>query len=248
MSPSPYLIPSILNTGLLQKQLNRFIQWAWDASGGGSVLTNSVTAAASDIQTANSTPFVLLAAPGAGKIIYPLYLAAKYNYGTIPFSANDSNDQVNVGPVRAFFGDLVASIGLDLTTDGRFFGDGTGVLISTSPIAIENQPAYWQPASDWNNGLVSSIAVSSGGGGALYAPGDTGNIEPSDAAIYTVDTVDIGGAVLTLHISSNGIQVPGTGLSTTPLTGVGSGLTVDLSVIPGDGTIDFTLYYLLGEA
>lgn len=87
-------------------------------------------------------------------------------------------------------------------------------------------------------------------GGSGYAPGDTGTVDGdpfgSNPAQYTVNTVGVGGAVLTYHITSghDPAYVVATGVTTTSVTGGGSGFTINVTSIPSpDGEAWVTFAY-----
>jgi hypothetical protein len=87
------------------------------------------------------------------------------------------------------------------------------------------------PTADGNSGGLRSLAVSAGG--LNYAPGDTGTVDGGGVlGTYSVVSVDGLGAVTALMITAPGSEyMPGMGVATTPDSGVGTGLTVDVSVL-----------------
>jgi Putative Ig domain len=95
-----------------------------------------------------------------------------------------------------------------------------------------------------NNGLIATLSGFFGGSG--YAPGDTGTIDGGTlSATYKVDTVGGGGVVTLLEITfpGHGYSVA-SGVGTVSTSGVGSGLTVDISSVTNGSIASFVLTIL----
>lgn len=180
----------------------------------------------------------------------------QYRAGSSSFGAVDGSSYDPVRGVAAYangtYGPLTQTVGSGLWNPTVFGanvvgGDTLTVKFCTPPVATD--PAAVGPIA------TTSLAA----GGAGYAPGDTfeinwwGSIPPD--AIGVVDTVDGGGAVVTYHLTNNGLdQDPFADVSTIVLTGGGDGnLAINvLTVVPNDaisstssgygtGTVDCTL-------
>jgi hypothetical protein len=126
--------------------------------------------------------------------------------------------------------------------------DGGGAVLTYHLSSVGGAYVVSSNVATASSILGPILTTSLGAGGSGYAIGDTGSIA-FGAAIYVVDTVDGGGAVLTYHLTNPGTnyQVE-SGASTSVLTGAGDGnFTINiLSVRVGDG--NFTVDILSVEA
>lgn len=212
------------------------------------LLVSTVLLTAAQIRTGRTAPPIVVAAPGAGKILYPMFAAFVYLVGTTPFEPA-SLDTADL----AFGGTLIPS-GITLGTP--FFSapvNGFAFNVSFSPATpppqseYVNQPLVFHLPGDLTQGSIATATL--GAGGAGYAPNDTGTITTTSGdATYKVLTVGGGGAVLTFQITGAGTSyATGNGQATAvggAQPGVGAGLTVNITAVnAGDGTLKVVTFY-----
>lgn len=229
------------------------------ASGGLSTATTALTAA--QINHLFSAPLTLMAAPGAGKAIIPVFVEFYNHVGSIPFGSENAEagnlilmyggvtGQPIVGDA-ATFESAVSSTLSALIYSGSFSSGSVpsnanqpGVRITIAPTpysAISDQPIVVANNTDdyADYGAVLTSGITSGNAGSGYASGDTGTIGGSygAGAAYHVDTVSGGGAVATYHLTANGFgyKVGVTGNATATggaQAGSGTGFQVDINSV-----------------
>jgi hypothetical protein len=219
------------------------------AGPGGSqpVAKASVTLVAAQILDLDNTP-VQLVAGQAGKVLLPRAITLLYAAGTHPFGG-EGELRYYVNPALSWgvaFDDPghrdYASQVQTLLADATDITDATNTLGALS--IVSGAPIMLLSAYSLRGGIVATTSLGSGGTG--YAPGDTFQTNGDDG-VYTVDTVDGGGAILTYTMTtpSTGIfdDTPGP-YNTTTLTGVGADATISFdSFVPGNGTITVVTEY-----
>lgn len=206
-----------------------------------------VSVAADAMTTLFSAPVTLIPAQGPDTIIVLLGAASQGQAASVnnPFAQNATMGFA-AGDVQ---NQLIA---LASTPGAQGLGTfNTSSSWDTNPAA--NMPLLLTATSDIGPiGPIASITVTAGSGGALYAIGDTGTINPdgsSNDATYAVTSVDGSGAVTGLDLTAPGTQYFNGGGNSTgdggAQPGVGTGLTVDIVVdAPTQtGAYDFDLFY-----
>ncbi len=94
---------------------------------------------------------------------------------------------------------------------------------------------YLAGSSDDATGGVATAVINDGGLG--YAPGDTVTVDPFALSVVTVNTVGALGVATSITVTAPGYGGDaGTGQSTSALTGIGSGLTVNTTITPFTST------------
>jgi hypothetical protein len=209
--------------------------------------TVSVSLTASQINHLFSAPLTLVAAPGTGKMLQPLYIVFAYHAATISFnSSSQIHTRITFGPA-----------GQEMVDDqGVFMPDVSSVTVDqannqdASPTTnFENLPFTLYSNTDLVNfGEITASNLTVGNAGLGYAPGDTGTISIAidNTATYVIDTVGAGGAVLTYHLSLAGSGYPvQSAVGTTVSTGAGDGnFQIDITAItPGDGIGSVSVTY-----
>jgi len=230
--------------------------------------TTTVSLTASQINHLFSAPQTVLAAPGAGKAIVPIFVEWYNHVGTVP-TGSPGADAGNIilsyqnGSGRTVAGDgglfevIASSVVFSSSTPGGYgpitaFTPGGAALfsdISNQSLVISNS------VEDYiKYGAILTSSVTAGNAGTGYVIGDTGQVTgygfvTDILARYVVDTVDGGGAVLTYHLTSNGAGyktgTTGNATSTSGAQpGIGTGFQIDVnSVTPGDGSGQLVLTY-----
>lgn len=199
----------------------------------------------SDILTSGSQDIDLVPAPGAGLVNQVIGHWAVYTFNTKPF--------VGVASLETFIGyagmtsdDYQVTLGDMLTKSASQFSSGLAAQETNIYYALsdcENKAITLASTEDPTAGAILTSSLGAGGSG--YAPGDVGNVGPSYSAIYEVDTVDGGGAVLTYHLTDNGSGYVVGSHATVVDTGGGDGaftINVD-SASEGDGTLRVSVGY-----
>lgn len=208
----------------------------------------SITLLPSDLLVLWSVPKMVVPAPGVGRMVFPVRVHSEWNanrgsyeltsphlmYGTDPDSTPNNVAQVvatasTVDAVAMSFPDDLPFDRTDIENVGLWVAAGF------DPGTPGGEPLYRAPI------LVSSLAA----GGSAYAPGDTGTIDFDGQAAYQVDTVNAG-VVVTYHLTDNGVgyDTISNPLTTTPTSGGGAGLTLNVdSIGEADGRIDVTVWY-----
>lgn len=222
------------------------------SSGGGGLSVARIVLNAVALDAINSTPVVAIAAPGANKAIrlmgagsieskagttaFSLYsgaltLRAYYENSSGPFAAG--TDIIDDGLINS---DQFAPLAFTASEPG-----GATTLFSNKALVILAVPG--------SQGRITASVLADGG--ALYAPGDTFTVDTGIGnAAGVVDTVDGGGAVLTYHLTAQGTAYTvSSANATTATTGIGTGLTIDITGIQtvsgGDGSVTITLPYIV---
>jgi len=220
---------------------------ALGAGGGVQIVIADFSAA--EILAGLFTGLEVVPAPGAGFFLNPFWFSAQYTFVTRPYFT---------GGEKLYYDGVIAGLIDSLTVMNTFvqsiFANGGNVQEAHGNFVIsdiENKAIVFNSQDGFDPATVGLIVTSSLGSntGAGYAPGDTFNIiaaQGPDNTIFTVDTVDGGGAVLTYHISTQGDSGYQTGadFNANTLTGGGVGLLINIdSIIPGDGTLRVTVQY-----
>ncbi len=220
-------------------------------SGGGSLLkVVRVTLNAAALAAINGTLVTAIPALGASKAAivsgpitvetaagttpYTLYAG---NFDLIP-TYSDPNLPITTLPLAGLFP-------LD-----DFFSPNKYPLVSPGPPSGQSSRYYNTAivldASD-NGGRIATSSLNAAGLG--YAPGDTFGVDFGNTdATGVIDTVGVGGAVLTYHIVDKGSNYfKHVGRSTTATTGIGTGFKITISAVQtvagGDGTIILSIPY-----
>ncbi len=226
-----------------------------------SLLSVTVPLTAGQINHLFSAPVTLIAPPGVGKVIVPLFVIFAIRQGTIPFGSLNGNDIA----VKYLGGDANNFQALDFgaVTGFGLGGDNvSGVFFMPAwsfskenynaavPTSVDLNPLTYPGIADlplvlFNqgedfalSGAVAASRVSAGSAGLLYAPGDTFYVDEDNGsvaaarALFTVSTV-IGGAVSTYTQTSGGFNHSvANGVATHVLTGAGDGsLKLDVSAV-----------------
>lgn len=218
----------------------------------------AITAAA--IQAWHTTPIEIAPAPGVGRIIQPLSFLAQYKFGTVGFTKSDGTSgkgafHLYLDATRALHpSDLATSVVsfVEATADravqyGRFATVGAldnDTVTIFAPANSTNAPLMLVGANDLQGGAIATSTLNAAG--LLYAPGDTGTIDPSNngSATYTINTVGGGGAVATYTITTPGSGYVVANAVATDTSGTGSGFKVNITAInKGNGSLITTVFY-----
>lgn len=209
-----------------------------------------VTLTAAQIRTLASSPVVLVAKPGAGKIIVPVGMFFILNFGTSRFrfttGGSDTISPRYLPSSDNFGGNQDNLVGVSENSYAW-----TGFRFGPYPTGSSgvNEDAGLLSASNYTNGPISTATL--GAGGAGYAVNDTGTISTgSGDATYTVLTVGGAGAVVTFSISGAGTSyATGNGVATATggaQPGIGVGFTVNITAVAtGNGTLKVTTFYTI---
>lgn len=208
----------------------------------------------------NSSPVTVVAAPGAGKIYEVTSMSFDFLTGTRGYDnqANPwvflqyANESIAVGGDNS-----LGTVNLGNVAHS-FFASGPGGLtvhvipniFTSHPVSTGADNQALQLVENFNMNTFGGIGTNTlNAGGTGYVNGDTGTFTDGDSdATYTVTGVDGGGAVTTYTVTGigTGYQV-GTDSPTATggsQPGVGTGFTVDIAtILPGNGTMVFTVYY-----
>jgi hypothetical protein len=229
------------------------------AGGGLNVATVALTA--SQINHLFSAPQTVLAAPGAGKAIVPIFVSWCNHPGSIPtgggsnadagnviLAYTDANGLVVVGDAAVFEASVPSFVFAPSFTGA--YGSGIGTTASIPPgtgtvtgfpyTSIANQPlVISNNLEDYvKYGAILTGSITAAHAGTGYVIGDTGTVGGSygTGATYVVDTVGGGGAVATYHLTANGKQYK-TGITGNATAtggsqpGVGTGFQIDVNSV-----------------
>lgn len=217
-------------------------------SGASPLLVSSVLLTASQVVNLFNTPVVLIPAPGAGKIIVPIFGAISLNLGSIPFNGNGA-DQLTIGYATSGDNAFPNSFnGIIEAAQSAILAQSAGY---TNPLDIspgdDNQAIQLTALELYNTGPILTTTLGAGGTG--YAINDTGSITTGNGdATYKVLTVGALGAVATYAITFPGTEYStGAGQATATggaQPGVGINFTVNVTAVsPGNGSVRVTVYY-----
>ena len=212
------------------------------------VLAATVSLTSAQIKALAATPFQLVPAPGAGKIVAVIGAAAAYKFGTIAYSSVSDVVAVRYAGDTAQLTDPLGFTGL-LTAAQSSFGYSEGLMLA--PVLVgpgdDNKAVVLFTSVGFNDGPI--VTATLGAAGTGYAIGDTGTIvDGSDDATYIIDTVGALGVVLTFHVTGAGTDYTvENGVATATggaQPGVGVGFTVNITAVrTGDGTLKVTTFY-----
>ena len=228
---------------------------------------NTVTLTQANILALDSTPFTLVSAAGAGNVVFPFASRWKFNFVTASYQGlctnsgqyvamwwgNNTNAFSYVLPLQTLQGGntsnwpTFANVNSTVANfSAGLFAQTTGGGNGADPTAYTNQPLVLEflpgETGCLNYGPVLTFVPANPGTG--YHVGDIIGIPGnSDALIVTV--IGAGGAVVTLGNNDLGSSAPGTVATT---GGMGTGLTVTLTVQVGDGTLTMTTWYVVAAA
>jgi hypothetical protein len=212
------------------------------------LLVATVNLTAAQIKTLDSVPVQLVPAPGAGKLLVPLFFVPVFSFGTRPYQfATGGSDTLHVfwepigNTTQVGYSNMIVGLASAFAIQSAFF-DTTDIFPGP-----DNESLALVSLSAYTNGAIATATL--GAGGAGYVANDTGTITTgSGDATYKVLTVGGGGAVLTLSITGAGTSYAvGNGQATAPggaQPGAGAGFTVNVTAVTqGDGTLKVTTYY-----
>lgn len=216
--------------------------------------TVQITMSGAQLDAFFTTPFPLLAAPGANRFIHVHRVTSVFIQTGANFYGEDSgvaldwnNTNIPDPPDVAGVNPNSTTVGLPILTEWDAW-DKHGIFASTDIITGANQPLKVQADFDWNT--VGQIVTSHlSNAGTAYSPGDTGNLAGNTNLVYTVDTVTGGppGPIATYHIDQSPGLLPTAGASLS-LADSGSGdavLHVD-TIQPGTlGKFILTIVYFI---
>lgn len=231
--------------------------------GAGLLQTTTVNLTQADILALADTPFVTVPAPGVGNVIFPILMRWKLTWVSRVYSeSNNGGPYVWWGDRNNAFGNIANVLfapgsGAQGQTVAQPSLINYGSVTPQNPAGYTNTPLTLQllsPTDTLNRGPIQTAAVNDPGSG--YAPGDQvspnyagGGGAGSNAGVLTVSSVDGGGGVTGLTITDPGGTSPGANdQPTASITGSGTGLTVDLTVLPGDGLLTVTTWYVVAPA
>lgn len=219
-------------------------------AGQNAMLVSTVTLSAALLQSSIGFDVIIVAAPGAGKIIVPIIVALSYAFGTHPYqSVSSPADQmlVNYGTDVNIVMEQPPMAGLLTALQSQFSVAGPAFPNGVIQVPNSVNKAMLIHALPYNVGPLLTASVSTGGTG--YVVNDTGSINDGITnPLYKVTSIGAGGAVTGFTLTS-----PGSGCTvqsgTTTTTGgaqpgVGINFTVnELTIQLGDGTLKVTTYY-----
>lgn len=209
-------------------------------------LKSVVTLSAADIVALDTTPVVLVDAPGPKKMIFPVGILLEGVFNTAPF-ASGGDLFFYVGASNAYVeasSSLINTVGvaddvvlgtanrLDSASLARWTGNGlnygTGPTDIAPSLSLDNKPLAMFADATFIAGVSGAVATSSlNTGGTGYAVNDTGTINVGTGASYVVNTIDgVAGriATSTLNAGGTGYVANDTGTIT---TGTGGTYIVD---------------------
>lgn len=226
-----------------------------NSTGGGILAISSTQISLDELTTLNSAPIVLTPVPGAGIAIVPVSVSLQFLPGASAFrTSNTLMITYSAQPNIDLMGGL---LDCNFTDTDRLIVWATAFNFPSYDLIVNPSIFNNELTATMNGDLgifgpITALAVTSGGGGLGYAPGDTGKIDGGGdtPGTYTVDTVDIGGVVLTVSILDAAHNyTTSTPVDTYDPSGVGTGLTLDVTVSTpetGIAQIDIT-YHLITE-
>ena len=183
----------------------------------------TVTLAQSDLLAIAATPYTVVSAPGASKVIFPFAMRWRLQPGPmmLPYRSGANaiylwwNNNANVFGFMDFH--LSGTSGLAfpngmITTDTAIFSAGMVPSVGSlgaNPAAYTNAPMVLQPGigDTLNRGPVLTATPNVCGTG--YAVGDLVVAGPMGDAILRVATISAGGCVTSLTIVDAGMESPG---------------------------------------
>lgn len=219
----------------------------------------TVIVSASDIANLNGTPKTIIAAPGVGKYLLPIFaVSTAFSPGATAYTDYSNN----AGVLDLFYGTTNANDGstsgvldesnltFSALTDNADSFLNTSATNNNSGVAAANFfnfPIIFQTTAG-SLGRATSAAVALAGTG--YANGNQVRTAAEclgTPATFTITSVGGGGAVTGVALLTGGTGcVPGTD-DTVAITGVGTGFKVNIPTIQsfsgGDGTIKVTVPY-----
>lgn len=231
-----------------------YAEWQPPSGGGagGLVQTASVSLTAADVLDLNSTPVEIVAAPGAGKAISVMKAAGISTFVSQRY-AHDPNGSNTLMRLRWGSSSDTDEAWVDLygaihSAFSAMSDNVNATFLSSEDISgYDNQALSLVSSQSLGFGPIATSSLNDGGTG--YAPGDTGTVDGAGSAdaTYVVDTVDGGGAILTYHLDAAGAAyAPAAGVTASATSGGGSGFALDIAtVVPGDGTLKITVYYVV---
>lgn len=248
----------------------------WTASGGGAsaatILSSTVTLTAANIEALNTTPFSLVPAQGSGKVIFPVAAFAQYKFGTTPFTdatgnnalltaayAGDTSSFTTYFIYPLFYFDGAGGAGRTLTGSASKLSVA-GSAQASGQIGFAGNGT--QPLQSWadNQALVLTFMDNQGGlrtaairtAGTGYATNDIADVTgctnggSGGQVKITAQTAGVPTAISVQTVGSAYTAFQATNCGTTASVGIGTGLTVDVTVKSwhgGDGTLTVTTLY-----
>lgn len=214
------------------------------------ILTRTVNLSSANLLALGATPFTLVPAPGAGKIIAVLDAAIMLHFGTRPYFSAAGSPRINYASDPTL--QLLNMVGLGsllLANQSQLLLLACSMANAVNVLPGADNSALQLSNADLNAGPILTSTLNAGGAG--YAIGDTGFFTDGNGdAAYNVLTVDGLGAVLTYSIID-----PGTGYvveNNSPSAtggaqpGAGAGFTINITAVQkGDGTLKVTTYYAI---
>lgn len=231
-------IQSGVNAKVTADQIKTF------ASGGELYTRTTLTPA--EVVTIHSSPVELVPAPGAGKVIEISSIAVFGSAGICPIG--DIGASLHI-IYQGNTGSLDLNISAALLASQGPFSVMAGVSGFTE-LSPENRALIVYADADltlW--GAISSTSLNNGGTG--YVVGDTGYIfgDGSTDALFQIDTVDGGGAVLTYHLTDFGTAYRGNNSNADtgpagaqPTSGTGFQIAVTV-ITPGNPGLTIDTWY-----
>jgi hypothetical protein len=193
---------------------------------------------------------VILPSQGANVIAFPVMIAINYHYAAVPYATNGGNFVISWGPpiipIPVSFYTITNAMLEGTDDEVQIFPDQIGNVLLTAygAIGAADKPLTLSFDQPIDGAAILTAFVQDAGTG--YVIGDTGTIDGGDNnATYVIDTVGGSGEVLTFTVTSGGNSYVTTGSNpTTTVTGVGSGLTLNIySALDVSGTLRVTVWY-----
>lgn len=207
-------------------------------------ITETFDLTANQINHLFSAPVTLIPAPGVGKAIAILNIQLVIENGIYSFYSRSGS----IHRHGLYYGSTSGqelSAWIDPGYSKIFFQNIVGSNVADRAV-IENQPVVVAGLTEdlVNGGGIATATVNAGGAG--YAPGDTGYVDPNDFATFIVDTVDGGGAVTAFHFDHRGGGYTTGVYASSNNVGSGTGFTMNVtSVVPGNGTARAIITYFI---
>jgi hypothetical protein len=212
------------------------------------LLSTTTRLTAAQLLAIDSTPFTVVPAPGAGKIVALVGVAFVYDFGAHPYQPPIDPEGFQIFYAGSF-ANLITFLSTNLIerSQSSYLYLGAAMTADVPILPGSDNKAVQLNGGPFSGGAILTTTI--GAGGLGYVANDTGTLlDGNSDATYRVLTVGAGGAVLTYSITAPGTHYIVENNSPTATggaqPGVGVGFTVNITAVQnGDGTLKVTAYY-----